>query len=80
MSGWAQRDAARAEDDAERAEDDARIATLELALRRACEAWRSRIPTETPWCLRCGADWFGKHVATCPIGDGLRLLDDKART
>lgn len=54
---------------------DARERELTEALQAVCDARRSRIGTEQRWCLHCGATWGTQHIADCPVGRALRVLD-----
>lgn len=64
---------------AERERDEARdrVAVLETVLREIAGSLRSHERMGPRWCLHCGVAWGTQHVATCPAGRALRVLDGR---
>lgn len=64
---------------AERERDEARdrVAVLETVLREIAGSLRSHERMDPRWCLHCGVEWGTQHVATCPAGRALRVLDGR---
>jgi len=65
---------------AERKRDEARdrVAALETVLREIAGSLRSHERMDPRWCLHCGATWGTQHIADCPVGRALRVLDGGA--
>lgn len=59
----------------ERDEARARVAALETALRELAESHRSSDRWNPQWCKHCGVTWGTQHIADCPVGRALRVLD-----